>query len=89
MCFLYQKGGFFFVFNLLLSFLLFLTEMKIRPNQHFQYAENVSNFCMKLYFVLVFSNITIMWVVPLLVTFYFYATNDVMQPDMWILAIPS
>lgn len=73
----------------LLKFYSFALGIEVQPNQHYQFAENVSNFCSKLYYVLVFANIGIVCLVPLIVTIYLYATNDVMSTNMWILPAPS
>lgn len=63
--------------------------IKVQPNQHYRFAETVSNFCSKLYLNLVFANIGVIFLVPLIVSIYLYATNDVMLTDMWILPVPS
>lgn len=71
----------------LISFSIPLEVVK-HPNQHYLFAENVSNFCSKLYIYLIFGNVFILCLASLIVTIYFYVTNEVMAADMWILPIP-
>lgn len=60
----------------------------MHPNQHYLYAEKVSTFCSELYFKLIFGNIAVVCAVPLIFTIYFYAVNDVLTEDIWILPVP-